>query len=100
MSALARRLIPMVKLISSTRPESRYGSLEKESVPKKKIGSKKIRNAKTRCTRFDRTTESGITAEGNLAFLTRARSNTIEGVDFVRESEKKFHRRSPTKRKK
>jgi len=42
--------------------------------------------------------ERGITSLGNLAFLIKDLSLTIDGVAFVKEIEKKFQTKSPAKR--
>ena len=100
MSALVRRLKLHVKLKRRSDPKRRYGKRATERVPRKTIGIKKSKNAKTKWTRFERIIESGMTAWGNLAFFIRLLSYTIEGVAFVRDTEKKFQMRSPVKRKK
>ena len=50
--------------------------------------------------RFDKIIERGITARGKNAFLIRFRSNTIDGVVFPNDKEKKFHAKSPVNKKK
>jgi hypothetical protein len=84
--------------MSNRYAKKRCGTCMMENVPRKSTGITYRIIAAIRCIRLDRIIESGITDRGNMAFLMSDRSNTIEGVAFVSESEKKFQTRRPMKR--
>jgi hypothetical protein len=80
------------------KAESRNGKRMKDNVPKNARGIRKRRNAMAKWIPLDRMIDKGMIALGKYAFLMRDRSNTIEGVAFVSDREKKFHTRSPINR--
>ena len=98
-SADVSRLIPAVKIHNNKIAITLYGNVSIDMVPIDSVEIKNNVNAARKCIRFDMMIESGITALGKDAFFMSDRSYTIEGVALDNESEKKFHTRSPIKRK-
>ena len=86
---------PLVKASKSTNAVKVIGKLHRDRVFNNTTGIKNKIKAAIRWTRLDNMIDNGITAWGNLAFLIKLRSNTIDGVALVKDKEKKFQTSSP-----
>ena len=86
---------PQVKANSITNAIKMTGKFQKVNVFRKATGTKNKIKTTNKLTKLESTIDKGITPLGNLAFLIRLRSYTIELVVLANVEEKKFQIKRP-----